>query len=84
MVDYLPDPTRNSKFKLRSLQDGKESIFDSKKNTSLVALAFKALNHEQFGPLMYVKVYSGKFQKGSAFFNVNKAEEERAVNIFRV
>lgn len=84
VINYLPDPSKNSKFKLRSISDGKEQIIDSKRNTSLVGLAFKALNHETFGPLTYIKVYSGKLQKGKPFFNVNKGEEEKALNIFRV
>ena len=50
----------------------------------MVGLAFKALNNPKFGPLLYIKVYSGSLKKGKQFFNVNKGISERPLHILRV
>lgn len=54
------------------------------RNGPLVALAFKVVHDQHRGMIIYCRVYSGSLKSGMKLTNVNKVEDERALNIFRI
>ena len=47
-------------------------------------LAFKVVNDEYMGRLVYARIYSGIAQKGSYVFNSSKAKQERVARVFHM
>lgn len=50
----------------------------------LAALAFKVVRHPQAGRLVYVRVYAGTLEKGTALFNPRLGKSERCGRLLRV
>nr|MDA3869818.1 elongation factor G [Gammaproteobacteria bacterium] len=76
-VDYLPNPTEvkpQPEVDLEGNETGKFAIVDPKK--PLRALAFKIMD-DRFGALTFVRVYSGKLNKGDTVLNTFTGKTER-------
>ncbi|XP_042307975.1 ribosome-releasing factor 2, mitochondrial-like [Sceloporus undulatus] len=65
ITQYLPAPDECSYDFLEWYKD------------DLCALAFKVLHDKQRGPLVFLRIYSGKMKPQSAIFNINKNCTER-------
>ncbi|XP_044728155.1 ribosome-releasing factor 2, mitochondrial [Chrysoperla carnea] len=64
VILYLPSPIeRNKQFKCF--------------NNNLCAKAFKIIHHEQRGPLVFFRLYSGQLTKGQKIYNIQQERSEQ-------
>ncbi len=76
-VDYLPDPTEVSpqpEVDLEGNETGKFAIVDP--DLPLRALAFKIMD-DRFGALTFIRIYSGRMDKGMTVLNTFTGKTER-------
>ncbi|WP_300428444.1 elongation factor G [uncultured Thalassolituus sp.] len=77
VVDYLPDPTEVDPQDLTDEEGnptGEKAIVDA--NEPFRALAFKIMD-DRFGALTFVRIYSGKINKGDTILNSFTGKTER-------
>ncbi|CAA9890825.1 protein chain elongation factor EF-G, GTP-binding [Candidatus Methylobacter favarea] len=77
VVDYLPNPTEvkpQPEVDLEGHPTGKFAIVDADK--PLRALAFKIMD-DRFGALTFLRLYSGKLEKGTSVLNTFTGKTER-------
>ncbi|MFT6304493.1 MAG: elongation factor G [Pseudomonadales bacterium] len=77
MVSYLPSPTEvkpQPEVDLEGVETGKFAIVDPSK--PLRALAFKIMD-DRYGALTFIRIYSGKIQKGDTVVNTFTGKNER-------
>jgi elongation factor G len=77
VVDYLPSPTEvvpQPEVDLEGKETGKVAIVDPEK--PLRALAFKIMD-DRFGALTFIRIYSGKLEKGTTVLNTFTGKTER-------
>jgi len=77
VVDYLPNPTEvvpQPEVDLEGNETGKVAIVDP--NKPLRALAFKIMD-DRFGALTFLRIYSGKLEKGTTVLNTATGKTER-------
>ncbi len=77
VVDYLPNPTEvnpQPEVDLEGNPTGSYAIVDA--NKPLRALAFKIMD-DRFGALTFLRIYSGKLEKGTTVLNTYTGKTER-------
>jgi elongation factor G len=77
VVDYLPDPTQvtpQPEVDLEGHETGKFALVDA--DRPLRALAFKIMD-DRFGALTFIRIYSGKLEKGTTVLNTFTGKTER-------
>ncbi|VAW75327.1 Translation elongation factor G paralog VC2342, partial [hydrothermal vent metagenome] len=77
VVDYLPSPTEvppQPEVDMEGNETGKFAIVDADK--PLRALAFKIMD-DRFGALTFVRIYSGRINKGDTILNTFTGKTER-------
>jgi len=77
VVDYLPDPTEvtpQPEVDMEGNETGSFALVDASK--PLRALAFKIMD-DRFGALTFIRVYSGKLEKGTTVLNTFTGKTER-------
>jgi elongation factor G len=77
VVDYLPNPTEvkpQPEVDLEGHPTGNFAIVDA--NKPLRALAFKIMD-DRFGALTFLRLYSGKLEKGTSVLNTFTGKNER-------
>ncbi len=84
VVDYLPSPVDMPPIKGHDLKD-KDKIIErrSDPNDPFCGLVFKIVN-DQHGDLTYVRVYSGRVEKGSRVLNSNRGKRENISRMFQM
>ena len=76
-VDFLPDPTEvkpQPEVDLEGNESGEVAIVDP--DRPLRALAFKIMD-DRFGALTFIRIYSGKLEKGTTVLNTFTGKTER-------
>ncbi len=77
VVDYLPNPTEvkpQPEVDLEGRPTGEFAIVDA--NKPLRSLAFKIMD-DRFGALTFLRIYSGKLEKGTSVLNTFTGKTER-------
>lgn len=77
VIDYLPSPTEvepQPEVDLEGNETGEKAIVDPDK--PLRALAFKIMD-DRFGALTFIRIYSGKLEKGMTVLNTATGKTER-------
>ena len=77
VVDYLPDPTEvtpQPEVDLEGNETGNFALVDADK--PLRALAFKIMD-DRFGALTFIRIYSGRLEKGTTVLNTFTGKTER-------
>jgi elongation factor G len=77
VIDYLPNPTEvkpQPEVDLEGNETGQFAIVDPSK--PLRALAFKIMD-DRYGALTFIRIYSGKLEKGSTVLNTFTGKTER-------
>ena len=77
VVDYLPNPTEvkpQPEVDLEGNETGEMAIVDPER--PLRALAFKIMD-DRFGALTFIRIYSGKLEKGMTILNTATGKTER-------
>ncbi|MEM7577035.1 MAG: elongation factor G [Planctomycetota bacterium] len=84
VIDYLPDPTQVPETEGTDPADAEKRLTrPHDENAPLSALVFKIVN-DAHGDLTYVRVYSGKLEKGTRVLNSNNGRKEIVSRIFEM
>ncbi|MEM6394436.1 MAG: elongation factor G [Planctomycetota bacterium] len=84
VIDYLPDPTEVPETEGTDPKDAEKRLTrPHDENAPLSALVFKIVN-DAHGDLTYVRVYSGKLEKGTRVLNSNNGKKEIVSRIFEM
>ena len=84
VIDYLPSPMDITTFKGHDVKDpDKEIERHSNPDEPFCGLAFKIVS-DQHGDLTYVRVYSGKLEKGSRVLNSTRNKRENISRMFQM
>ncbi len=84
VLDYLPSPLDIPPAKGTLKADGSEVFCKASSKEPLAALAFKVMVDPYVGKIVFVRVYSGRIEKGSYVYNVNKGQKERVARLLRM
>lgn len=84
VVDYLPSPLDIEPAKGTNTNTGKEEVVKPVDNEPFSGLAFKVMVDPFVGKLVFVRVYSGKLEKGSYVLNPVKNVKERVARLVRM
>lgn len=96
VVDYLPSPTERPPPKAtvpgNSVKKGKQIItlpdeeiqLDTKNKNLTAALAFKVVNDNKKGNMVYVRVYSGVLHHNSIVLNSSTGKRERVMKLYQM
>ena len=83
IVNYLPSPVDISPH-LYWTEDGEEGHLKGVPEEPFSGLVFKIMNDPFVGQLAYLRVYSGKLNKGETVLNSTKGKSERIGRILRL
>ncbi len=83
VIEYMPSPVDIPDIKGVDL-DGNEVIKKSSDSEPFAALAFKIVADPFVGKLAFIRVYSGKLNKGSYVLNATKNHKERVGRIVQM
>src|SRR3982750_1313834 len=84
VVDYLPAPTDITEITGHDMRDPDETIVRKLvPDEPFCGLAFKIVS-DQHGELTYVRVYSGRLEKGSRVLNSNRNKKENISRLFQM
>jgi elongation factor G len=94
IIEYLPSPLDVPPVEGTWVDDqtdgkGEEHAHEVRirkpdRDEPFAALAFKVVNDEYMGRLVYARIYSGVAEKGSYVFNSTKGKQERIARIFHM
>jgi elongation factor G len=84
VIDYLPSPLDMPPIKGHDVKEP-DKIIERHPNPDepFCGLAFKIVN-DQHGDLTYVRIYSGKLEKGSRVLNSNRGKKENISRMFQM
>ncbi len=83
IVDYCPSPEDRPAVKGKCLKTGEVTIHPPDKDQPLVALAFK-VQMTRYGPLTFIRIYSGTMHKGMQVMNTVNHSIERISRIVQM
>jgi elongation factor G len=83
VVDFLPSPLDVEATPGLDLKTGEPISRKPSDDEPFAALAFKIVT-DRFGTLTFIRVYSGKLQKGASMLNATKEKKERVGRILRM
>ncbi|KAI7851448.1 P-loop containing nucleoside triphosphate hydrolase protein [Circinella umbellata] len=83
VIDYLPSPAERPAA-LATIDGTKHALIPLEENGKLCALAFKVTHDSRAGPLVYVKVYSGKINKRMTLYNTTVDCKERVNKLLQM
>lgn len=84
IVDYLPSPVDIGQTVGYDPKDSeRELVRKASDDEPFSALAFKIMT-EQYGKMVFTRVYSGVVKKGDIVYNVNKGTKDRVMRILRM
>ena len=84
VCDYLPSPLDRPPMKAVFTEKEGETTVESRDDAPFRALAFKIQTDPHVGKLVYIRVYSGTLQTGTAVYNSKKRKSERIGRILRM
>jgi elongation factor G len=85
VVDYLPSPLDVPPAQGHSVKDPEVSITRAVSDDEpFAALAFKVMTDQHMGKLTFLRVYSGRIEKGAAVLNATKGRKERIGRILQM
>src|SRR5438067_1629965 len=84
VIDYLPSPLETPPIKGHDVKNPDKIIErHSNPDEPFSGLAFKIVS-DQHGDLTYVRVYSGRLEKGSRVLNANRGKRENISRMFQM
>ena len=84
MVNYLPSPLDVPAIKGVNPDTEKEEERKSSESEPFAALAFKVMADPYVGKLVFLRVYSGKIEKGASVINTTNGKKERIGRILQM
>ncbi len=84
VVDYLPSPLDMPPLKVHDAYDPDKVVERHPSPTEpFCALVFKIVN-DQHGDLTYIRIYSGRLERGSRVLNTNRDKKENVSRLFQM
>ncbi|CAO3649620.1 unnamed protein product [Cunninghamella blakesleeana] len=85
VIDYLPNPLdRPSAIATLNNNAQKTQLIPLKENGPLCCLAFKVAHDPRRGPLVFVKIYSGKLNNRTTLYNTTTRDKERVNKLLQM
>jgi elongation factor G len=84
VIDYLPAPDEVPPITGHNQKNEKETPVPCDINAEPLGLIFKIQADREAGSITYIRVYSGTFKKGIAYYNINKKKRERINRLLRM
>ena len=84
VIDYLPSPVDIPPVRGINPETQAEEERKAADDDPFSALAFKIMNDQHVGQLVFLRVYSGTLPSGSAVYNSTKAKKERVGRLLRM
>jgi elongation factor G len=84
VIDYLPSPVDIPPVRGINPETQAEEERKAADDEPFSALAFKIMNDQHVGQLVFLRVYSGTLPSGSAVYNSTKAKKERVGRLLRM
>ncbi|GAB6090881.1 elongation factor G [Spirochaeta dissipatitropha] len=84
IVDYLPAPEDMPDMKGHHKKKDSEIDVPHDPEGNPLALVFKLQSDREAGILSFIRVYSGKIEKGKAYTNIDKGKKERIHRLLRM
>lgn len=84
IVDFLPSPLDVRAVEGVNPSTGEVVRRNPNPDLPLAALVYKVMNDESHNRLHYVRIYSGKLEKGEKVWNPRKGVEERGARIYHM
>ena len=84
VVNFLPSPLDVPAIKGTNPDSGNEEERSSSESEPFSALAFKIMADPYVGKLVFLRVYSGKIEKGAAVLNTTNGKKERIGRILQM
>ncbi len=82
IINYLPSPLERPNVEAQKPDSDDKVIIETKPNGPFSALVFKTLSDPFIGQISIFKVFSGKLQSNSGFYNVNQGQREKIGQLF--
>ena len=77
VVNWMPSPLDRGTVKGINIDTGEPMELQPDDNAPLAALAFKIMSDPYVGRLTFVRIYSGRLEKGTGIINTTKDKKER-------
>ncbi len=84
VLDYLPSPLEIPPMQGINPETGATEERKASDDEPFAALAFKIMNDQHVGQLVFLRVYSGTLAAGSAVYNSTKDKKERVGRLLRM
>ncbi len=84
IVDYFPAPPDVPPITGHCAKSQKEVDVPCTTSGYPLGLVFKIQSDREAGPLSFIRVYSGSFESGSAYYNIDKGKRERINRLLRM
>jgi len=84
IVGYLPSPADRPKTEAVKAETSDKILLEPRNDGPLAALVFKTLSDPYVGQISIFKVFSGKIQSNTGFYNVTKGVKEKIGPIFNL
>ncbi len=84
IVDYLPSPMDVPPIQGVDTKTGEPMTREASDNEPFAALAFKIMSDPYVGRVTFIRVYSGKVDKGTNVWNANTGKRQRLNRLLRM
>jgi elongation factor G len=84
VIDYLPSPLDIPPVQGVNPETGAQEERKAADDAPFAALAFKIMNDQHVGQLVFLRVYSGTLEVGSGVYNSTKGKKERVGRLLRM
>jgi elongation factor G len=84
VIDYLPSPVDIPPIQGVNPETGATEERKAADDEPFAALAFKIMNDQHVGQLVFLRVYSGTLEAGSGVYNSTKDKKERVGRLLRM
>src|SRR5579862_1111308 len=84
VVNWMPSPLDRGTIKGINISTGEPMELQPSDDAPLAALAFKIMSDPYVGRLTFVRIYSGKLEKGTAIINTTKDRKERVSRLLEM
>src|SRR4030095_11831129 len=84
VIDYLPSPLDIPPVTGINPETGATEEREAADEAPFAALAFKIMNDQHVGQLVFLRVYSGTLEAGSGVYNSTKDKKERVGRLLRM
>lgn len=82
IIEYLPSPLERPKLKVKDSKTNQEREIEFSENAPLTGFVFKTVADPFVGQLSLIRLFSGKLQANTSFYNAAKQSKERFSQIY--